>query len=610
VLKKILLPVIFVILAWGFWVSPEFKEIAAGVAIFLFGMMSLEEGFKAFTGGVLEKLLNASTNKLWKSLGFGMIVTTFMQSSSLVSVITISFLSAGLIGLAPSLGIIFGSNIGTTTGAWLVAGVGLKIDIAAYALPIIVFGVILLFQSSKSLRGLGYILGGIGFLFLGIHYMKTGFETFQDSMDLSQFAIPGLLGLLVYTGVGIVATVIMQSSHATLILGIAALAAGQITYENSLAIAIGSNVGTTVTALLGAMGANVAGKRLALAHLIFNLTTGLIAIVFISALARAVDGISGIVGIAPDDYTLKFAVFHTLFNVIGVALMTPLIGQLVRLLERMIPEKPLDISLPRYLNEAALAFPDTALKAIVREAAHLYENAYGLLAAGLGLPESELRSDKDLDEIIRAAPSVPDLDLDDLYQRRIKGLHGAILEFATRAEPDMIPEQVELLGDVRAVVRDIVLAIKDLKHLHKNMQRYATSSNADMRAQYNKARRFLAQALRATEQISQDKEASLEALKKIKAQIDTYDIVGSGEIDSLIRERRITPEMATSLINDSGYVMNIGRKLAQAGLLVLRDQTYDLLMSLRAESEEQGAGGAEAESGLSGIEARAESTIS
>ena len=117
------------------------------------------------------------------------------------------------------------------------------------------------------------------------------------------------------------------------------------------------------------------------------------------------------------------------------------------------------------------------------------------------------------------SPSVPDLDLDDLYQRRIKGLHGAILEFATRAEPDMIPEQVELLGDVRAVVRDIVLAIKDLKHLHKNMQRYATSSNADMRAQYNKARRFLAQALRATEQISQDKETSRKALEEIKARI-------------------------------------------------------------------------------------------
>lgn len=609
-LKKVLLPVIFVVLAWGFWVSPEFKEIAAGVAIFLFGMMSLEEGFKAFTGGVLERLLNASTNKLWKSLGFGMVVTTFMQSSSLVSVITISFLSAGLIGLAPSLGIIFGSNIGTTTGAWLVAGVGLKIDIAAYALPMIVFGVILLFQRSKALKGLGYILAGIGFLFLGIHYMKTGFETFQDSMDLSQFAIPGLLGLLVYTGVGIVATVIMQSSHATLILSIAALAAGQITYENSLAIAIGSNVGTTVTALLGAMGANVAGKRLALAHLIFNLTTGLIAIVFISALARAVDGISGVVGIAPDDYTLKFAVFHTLFNVIGVALMTPLIGRLVSLLERMVPDKPLDVSLPRYLNESALAFPDTALKAIVNEAAHLYQNAYGLLCGGLGLPEDELRSDKDLDAILRAAPSVPDLDLDDLYQRRIKGLHSAIIEFATRAEPDMIPEQVELLGDVRAVVRDIVLAIKDLKHLHKNLQRYAASPNEDMRAQYNRARRFLAEALRAIEQVSQDKETSRKALEDIKARIEAYDIVGSGELDGLIRERRITAQMGTSLINDSGYVMNIARKLARAGLLVVRDQTYDAIMSMRAEEGAQASGGGETEDQVSGIEARAESAAS
>jgi phosphate:Na+ symporter len=585
-LKKILLPTIFVVLAWGFWVSPEFKEIAAGVAIFLFGMMSLEEGFKAFTGGVLEKLLNASTNRLWKSLGFGMVVTTIMQSSSLVSVITISFLSAGLIGLAPSLGIIFGSNIGTTTGAWLVAGVGLKVDIAAYALPMIVFGVILLFQSKASLKGVGYILAGIGFLFLGIHYMKTGFETFQESIDLSQFAIPGLLGLFVYTAVGIIATVIMQSSHATLILGITALAAGQITYENSLAIAIGSNVGTTVTALLGAMGANVAGRRLALAHLIFNLTTGIIAIVFISALASAVDGISEVVGIAPDNYTLKFAVFHTLFNVIGVAIMTPLINQMVRLLERLIPDKVLDVALPRHLNDAALAFPDTALKAIVREARHLYENVYGFVATGLGLSESDLRSEKELGEIVDNAPPPPDIDLDDLYQRRIKGLHGAIVEFATKAEPDMLPEQVELLSAIRTVVRDIVLATKDVKHLHKNLQRYTASDNADMRAQYNAARHFVAKVLRATGKISQDRQASLEALSKLEAEIEGYDIVESGELDRLIREQRITPTMGTSLINDNGYVMNIGRKLSEAGMIALKDGTYDLLMSARAGDDE------------------------
>ena len=162
-MRKILLPTIFALLAYGFWLSPNFKEIASGVAIFLFGMLSLEEGFKAFTGGVLENWLRRSTNSLSKSLCFGFFSTSVMQSSSLVSVIAISFLSAGLISLSAGIGIIFGANLGTTTGAWLVAGFGLKVNISAYAMPMIVFGVILLFQKSKELRGIGYVLTGLGF---------------------------------------------------------------------------------------------------------------------------------------------------------------------------------------------------------------------------------------------------------------------------------------------------------------------------------------------------------------------------------------------------------------------------------------------------------------
>lgn len=602
-LKKIVLPVIFLVLAWGFWVSPEFKEIAAGVAIFLFGMMSLEEGFKSFTGGVLEKLLNACTDRYAKSLGFGIVTTTIMQSSSLVSVLTISFLSAGLIDLAAGIGIIFGSNIGTTTGAWLVAGIGLKIDIAAYAMPMIVFGVILVFQSNRSLKGLGYVLAGIGFLFLGIHYMKTGFETFQNSIDLAAFSMTGLAGLLVYTLVGVVATVVMQSSHATLILGITALAAGQITYENSLAIAIGSNMGTTVTAVLGAMGANVAGKRLALAHFIFNAITGTIAIVFIAPLSQAVDAISAGVGIAPDDFALKFAVFHTLFNVIGVTIMSPLIRYLVGFLGRLIPEKPLDIALPRHLNEAALAFPDTALKAIVQETGHLYDNAFGYMAVGLGLPESDLRSDKPLAAVVAAAKPQAETDLDDLYIRRIKGLHSAIVDFASKAEANMVPEQVELLQVIRAVARDLVLAVKDVKHLHKNIRRYATSTNADLAAQYSAARVLIARILRATQQIRQDKQASMEKLEELNKAVHDYDFVENGTLDRLIREGRITPEMATSLINDSGYTQNIGRRLIEAGQVVLRDRTYDLISAARRGAAENETPAED----VSGIEARAAS---
>ena len=161
-MRKILLLAVFMVLGYGFWLSPDFKTITAGVAIFLLGMLSLEEGFKAFSGGVLEGLLKKTTDTTWKSLSFGIVSTTLLQSSSLVTVLTISFLSAGLIPLAQGIGIIFGANLGTTTGAWLVAGFGLKIDIAAYALPMLVFGVIMIFQkSSKRLKGAGWALIGL-----------------------------------------------------------------------------------------------------------------------------------------------------------------------------------------------------------------------------------------------------------------------------------------------------------------------------------------------------------------------------------------------------------------------------------------------------------------
>lgn len=602
-LKKVLLPLTFLILAWGFWVSPQFKEIAAGVAIFLFGMMAMQEGFKAFTGGILEKVLQASTDRTWKSLGFGFIATTLMQSSSLVSVITISFLSAGLIGLAAGIGIIFGSNIGTTTGAWLVAGIGLNINIAAYAMPLIVFGMILNFQSGKLLKGAGFILAGIGFLFLGIHFMKVGFESFQESLDLTQFAIPGFAGVLVYTVVGIVATVIMQSSHATLILAIAALAAGQITYENSLAIAIGSNVGSTVTALLGAMGSNAAGKRLAGAHLIFNLSTGVLAILFLGYVALAVDFISQGVGIAPDNITLKFAVFHTLFNVIGVALTIPFVGRLVALLERMIPEKPRDISQPYFLNDAVLDFPDTALKATFSEIGHLFRNAADYIGKGIGLESEEIRSNKDLNQLLQSSRPLSDIDFDDLYERRIKNLYGAIVEFASEAEPKMLPEQVEALDAGKTIVRDIVQAVKDVKHLQKNVTRFFDSENDEIRQQYATLRLRIAEVLRAVSQVELDRETYLQALDMLSQEIDSNDIVESGALDHLIRDRLITRDMGTSLINDNGYAQNIARRLIHGGRKVQGEGVHELIVSAKEVTlSESGA------HDLTGSEARAGST--
>jgi len=571
-LRRILLPVIFAILVYGFWISPDFKEIAAGVSIFLFGMLFLEEGFRAFTGGLLEKLLTRTTDKLWKSIGFGIVSTTIMQSSSLVSVITISFLSAELIALASGIGIIFGANIGTTTGAWLIAGFGLKVKISAYAMPMLVFGIILVFQSSRSLKGIGYILAGLGFLFLGIHYMKEGFEAFRSTIDLTQFAVSGYPGLFLFAGLGVFATVVMQSSHATLVLIITALSAQQITYDNALALAIGANVGTTITAILGSLSANYQGKRLAAGHLIFNMITGVIAITFIHQIMWAVDGTSVAVGIANDDYTLKLAVFHTIFNLIGVVVMTPFVTQLVKFLERVIPEPAFDIVEPKYLNESVADFPETMLEAVRNEAIHLYDNAFEIVAHGVNLHRHDILSETDVDEITYANREVLEFDLDVIYEQKVKALYGNILEFISESQGSMPAPFSDQLFALRHACRQIVMAVKAVKHLRKNVTRYIVDDNEEVRREYNALRYHLASLLRETDLVRHDEEGVHDVLDldEHRVAIEEDSSVINGTLDKLIRDGKISAIMGTSLMNDHGYTRDAIWNLADAAKTLFR----------------------------------------
>ena len=493
IFKRTLLPVLLVLLIFGFWISPDFQEIAAGVAIFLFGMLMLEDGFNRFSGGILESLLKRATGSTFKSLSFGVLSTTIMQSSSLVSVIAISFLSAGLISLAGGVGIIFGANIGTTTGAWLVAGFGLKVKISAYALPMLAVSIVLVFQKSKYLKGAGFVLAGLGFLFLGIHHMKEGFEAFKDQFDLTRFAMTGIAGLIVYTLVGAAATVVMQSSHATMVLVITALAAGQVSYENALALAIGANIGTTITAIIGSMTANYQGKRLALAHLIFNTVTAGAALILISPIVVAVDWVSDGVGIRPDDYALKLAVFHTIFNVLGVALMLPAMNKLISFLTRAIPDVVPDISLPRYINEAVGEFPATIELALRKEIAHLHDNAIDLILHALNLQRQKLYEAPDIEAYVNASRRSFEIDVDALYEQRIKSLYSAILEFITKSLAGDLPESsVKNLHQLRRSAEEMVRAVKEVKHLRDNASTFTSADNGEITRLDNRLRTELA----------------------------------------------------------------------------------------------------------------------
>ncbi|KYJ87565.1 Na/Pi cotransporter family protein [Sulfurovum riftiae] len=581
-LKKIFLPAILVILAYGFWVSPHFKEIAAGVAIFLFGMITLEEGFKVFSGGMLEKILQRSTDKLYKSIGFGFITTALMQSSSLVSVLTISFIGAGLIGLTQGIGIILGANIGTTTGAWLMAGFGLKVKISAYAMPMLVFGVILIFQKAKSLKGIGYTLTGLGLLFLGIHYMKEGFETVKETIDLASFAVGGFKGLLIFIGIGILATVVMQSSHATIILVLTALSVGQISYENALALTIGANIGTTITAIIGSLSSNIDGKRLAGGHFVFNMVTAIVAVLFIDQIIVVVDSISNTLGIAADNHTLKLAVFDSFFKVMGVLMFIPFVDRLVAFLKRTIRSKHVPEVQKRdhakFLNEATLELPTTAMAAIIRETKHLYENAFEVITHGLNLKRSNILSSLPLDEVIKDTYTEGAFDIDDFYNRNIKGIYGEIIDFSTKAQSLMSPSDIGTLYKLKLANRDIVEAVKDTKHLQKNLIKYTHSPNEHIREQYNGIRRDLAELLRTIHRISTAKEEDeiIVLLSKAKLHTEKYDILANGTLDNLIRNRLITNEMATSLMNDSTYAYNISTNLIAMAEIIFVDENNDL----------------------------------
>jgi phosphate:Na+ symporter len=567
-MKRLFLPVILGVLIAGFWISPEFQEIAAGVAIFLFGMLMLEDGFKLFSGGFLESLLEKTTRSVPRSMLFGIVSTTIMQSSSLVSLITISFLSAGLISLLAGVGIVFGANIGTTTGAWLVAGFGLKVNISAYAMPLLAIGVVLVFQSSKYLRGTGYVLAGLGFLFLGIHHMKEGFETFKGAFDLTRFAMTGIAGLLVYTLVGTLATVVMQSSHATMVLIITALAAGQISYENALALAIGANIGTTITAIIGSLTANYQGKRLALAHLVFNSATAAVALVFITQIRQSVDVVSHAMGIADTDYALKLAVFHTVFNVVGVVLMLPLLHRLIAFIERVIREPALDLSRPKYLSQAVDEFPATIVSALQKEVRHLYINAVELIAHGLNIHRHDLFATSDIAALVASSRGSVEIDIDERYEQRIKTLYSAIVEFATRASGKQLPEDViARVYELRDVAERIVRVVKQIKHLRRNTSRYTSRAQGTVTDLYNGLRIEIGRILVEIEKLERaaPEDRSRLWLDEESAHVEQANRDTNTRIESLIRDGKISAQAATSFLNDSNYAYGAMRDLIEVG---------------------------------------------
>lgn len=580
-MKRVFLIIVIVLLSYAFIQSKNILSISAGVAIFLFGMLSLEEGFRFFAGGLLDKFLKKFTDKLYKSILFGAITTTLMQSSGLVSVIAISFISAGLIGVAQGIGIVLGGNIGTTTGAWLIAGFGLKISIATYAMPMLVFGTLFIFQSSKRLKGIGYVLTGLGFSFLGIAYMKEGFEAFKGTINPTEYALDGYQGLLLFALIGTIATILMQSSHASLVLILTALSASQITYENAIALTIGANIGTTITAVIGSLGASLEGKKLAGAHFLINTLTGLLLIWFVPQFIRLIDLTAPFLGIKEHDYALKLALYHTYFNFLCVLLFSPLVNAMVLLLNHIFQAPKQEASEwddVLFINELALDFPDTARITLLKETKHLYNNVFDIISKGLSVTKEDITSGMEIDDILKVRSHALHVNMDEFYEKRIKDIYGKIINFAILAQGKFSDDANKQLIPIKNATISIVEAFKATKHMQKNMLYYLESDNEYIKNEYNHIRKNLIKLLRNMQLIfnTTEEDVAVLLLSKLKLDAQKYDIAANKSLDNLIRTNKITYAMATSLMNDTTYAYTISSQLSQVAHALFVHQDSEL----------------------------------
>lgn len=567
--KRMMLPVSMIFLGLGFWFYPNFEKIAAGIAVFLFGLWMLERGVQALSGGLIEQALEKVTKSMPRAISFGFVSTALVQSSTLVMVLAISFLAAGMIPLSSGLGVVMGANLGTTTGTWLVATFGLSMSLSKIALPLLIFGVLLLFQSRTSYSALGHLLLGMGFLFLGIDYIKEGFISLQSSIDLNQFNPKGFLGVLAVFVMGFIMTIILQSSHASLLLTLSALSVGQISLTMAASITVGACVGTTIIPLISSLSANAAGRRLALTHFLFNLVTAIIVLPLLPLALFAVEYISSAAGITDANSPLKLAFFHTGFSMTGVLIIFPLRSQLEKLLLVIIPEAEVTESKAQFLNLAALESTTTAIAVTRSETIYLYELASGIIINGIGWQSHEFYQDKPLTQLTELNKNaIADVQLS--YEQHIKGVYSDIIGFISSAREKSSDVQDELLRELWAANFHLIDAVKGVKHLQRNLQNYLSHPNQYIAQSYQEIRLQIGEVLRAIEFAKNTEDPTDSRLALDHQQLITERIRDESNalIENFIRKRQITTQMATSLMTDKGYVNKVSLSLLSVGRLL------------------------------------------
>jgi phosphate:Na+ symporter len=483
-------------------------KFLAGLGLFLFGMFMMEESIKRLSGRSFKTLIRRYTGTRVSGLITGLIGTAILQSSSAVSLMVLAFVGAGLMTMVNAIAVIMGAMVGTTFTAWIVAVFGFKFKIEAFALPLIGIGGLGLVFLSTSTRyvSISKLLAAFGFLFLGLDYMKTSVEALAATMDLG--LLSGL-GLWVYVLAGILLTAVMQSSSATIAIILTTLFSGIIGFNQGAAMVIGANVGTTVTILMGAIGGIPAKKQAAAGSLLFKLGTAAVVFSALPLLFWVINDLFGLAG----NTVLGIALFHTLFNVIGVIIFFPLIPALARRLERFFPEKR--TVLAQFITNTTAEVPEAARAALRREVLNQLNLSMQYIAGRYKVrPNPQIEGSG-------STPVRPHLRYEDLAR-----LHAEIFSFYAQVQTGEIDktETAQMETIIRSS-RSIMNATKNLYDLINEVEEIGGDDNAFMTEAYKdlKGRLQEIRTMSATVARRYEEEALMDVLHRFFESVEDAD---------------------------------------------------------------------------------------
>ena len=311
----------------------DFLRLIGSLGLFLFGMKIMSEGLQKFAGDSLRRILTAMTTNRVTGVLTGVLITALTQSSSATTVMVVSFVNAGLLTLTQSIGVIMGANIGTTVTAWLISALGFKVDIAAFSLPLLAFGIPLLFSGKSSRKSVGEFIFGFSFLFMGLQALKANAPDLGANPEMLAFvqnyADMGFFSIILFLFIGAILTMIVLASAATMAITLIMCANGWIDYQLGVALVLGENIGTTITANLAALTGNTQARRAALAHLAFNIFGVIWVLILFYPFTNAVSWfVTNVMRISDPSVAVSFklAAFHTAFNISNTFVMIWFVG--------------------------------------------------------------------------------------------------------------------------------------------------------------------------------------------------------------------------------------------------------------------------------------------